>query len=147
MTAPEIIVWATVIAVGFFAAGRNPTALALVIAWFAGEIFYLRTGNNMPVAFYLFPDIFVIACIAAKAERSLAERIVLLIFPVMWGLYVAPVSDFTRWWSLTFLVLAQFLVVGAETFSRFLRGADASNRPPDLPGALLVMCREGRGYG
>jgi len=148
MTAPEIIIWAVVLGVGVPSAWRNPTAAALVIAWVMGQAIYLVTGDNLPVEMYLFPDLFVIAIIASKARRSNADWIVLGLFPVMWIAYPFAASQpFYVWWLLWALCLAQFLVVGAETLSRLLRGADAMIRPPDAPGALLVMCRESKGYG
>lgn len=147
MTLPEIIIWATVIVVGVPSAWRNPTAAALVMAWIAGQAIYMVTGDNLPTEFYVFPDLFVIAVVASKAMRTNADWVVLAIFPICWVLYVADISAFHKWYALWALTLAQFLVMGAETLSRFLRDADAMNHPPDIPGALLVVCRESKGYG
>lgn len=116
MSTPALIMWAVVFAVGVPAAWLNPTAAALVLAKISGWAIYKITGDNLPVEYYLFPDVFVIAMIMAKYERSVPDRIVLLIFPIMWCLYLAPLHPFYVWWSLWALVIAQFLAAGADSF-------------------------------
>lgn len=146
MSTPALIMWAVVFAVGVPSAWRNPTAAALVLAKIAGWAIYKITGDNLPVEYYLFPDIFVIAVIMAKYERSVPDRIVLLIFPIMWCLYLAPLHPFYVWWSLYYLVLAQFFAAGWESFSTYRRGHRAASDKPENTGTLLVVYGSG-GYG
>lgn len=136
MTTPAVIMWCVVIAVGMFAAWRNPTALALVISWAFGEYIYLSTGDSLPVALYAYPDIAVIAIIAAKAERTLADRVVILIFPAMWVLYIvsdAALHPYFKWFALWFLAIAQLVAVGLESLLTFRRASNAASDTPDTP--------------
>ena len=68
MSTPAVIMWAIVLLVGVPAAWRNPTAAALVLCWIAGEAIVAITGNSLPVEYYLYPDLFVLAMIFAKRE-------------------------------------------------------------------------------
>lgn len=187
MSFPAIIMYLVVACIGLPAAFRNPTAAALVMAWVASEAMFLVTGDSLPIEYYPFLDVFVIAVIMAKheycnqrpyrgtwhqlkcllLERSPADRVVLLIFPVMWGLYIAPIHPYYLWYALWFLCIAQFVSAGAEALSRYLkarrkvdmpiidrhlvvipfkrRGADAVRTTPDLSGALLTAYRGGGG--
>lgn len=151
MTTPAIIMWAVVIAVGLFAAWRNPTALALVISWAFGEYIYLSTGDSLPVALYAYPDIAVLAVIAAKAERSAADRVVILIFPVMWVLYIisdATLHPYFKWFALWFLAIAQLVAVGLESLFTYRRASKAvSDTPAPPPGDLFRRLSWGRGGG
>lgn len=149
MTKAEIVLWASVFVVGIsFLKGGNLTAGALVLAWISGQIVYLITGNNLPVEFYLYPDFFVIAVVFCKPERTRADWFVLAIFPVMWALYVADISAFTKWWSLYALVLAQLLAVGWEDLLSYRRGTGSvSHNQPDHPGTLLVAYPAGGRLG
>lgn len=146
MTIPQLIIWAVVFGIGVPSAWRNPTAAALVIAWLAGEAIYRITGDNLAVQFYLFPDIFVIAMIMAKLERSAADRVILAIYPVCWVFYVAAVEPVTKWYLLWGLTIAQFLAAGWESFSLYRRSHRAASDKPDNPGTLLVAYGSG-GYG
>lgn len=140
MTFPEIVMIGVVAVVGV-PAYRNPTAAALVVAWVGGQVIYLITGDNLPVQYYPFPDIFVVAVIMAKREyrscrpyrgtwhqfkcllleRSPADRAVILAFVVCWIFYVAPIHDFYRWWVLWSLTILQFLFASAESLEMFWR--------------------------
>jgi hypothetical protein len=165
MTIPELVMWATVLFVGIPSAWRNPTAAALVMAWFAGQAFYLVTGNNLPVELYLMPDILVLAVIFSKPEacdlrpyrgtlhqlrcmvleRSPADRVILAIFVVMWAIYPAAIHPFYKWYLLLALCITQFLAAGIEALSSHGRDADVADQP-DPPGFLLVAYRSGA-YG
>lgn len=146
MTIPQLIMWAVIFGIGVPSAWRNPTAAALVISWLTGEVIYAITGDGLAVEFYLFPDIFVIAMVMAKDVRSVADRIVLSIYPICWVLYVADVHPFYKWYLLWGLTISQFLAVGWESFSIYRRSLHAASDTPDNPGALLVAY-EGGGYG
>jgi hypothetical protein len=105
-------------------------------------------------------------------ERSPADRIVVLIFPLMWALYAAPIHDYYRWWSLYWLVIAQFIAAGWEGYAKLIqwvkakqqrrnpiidrhlvvipfplqrRGADAVRKTPETSGALLTAIGGGGG--
>lgn len=112
-----------------------------MIAWIVAEAIYIVTGNSLPVEYYVFPDIFVLTVILCKAEyqclwpydslwhqlkcvvleRSPADRIIMLIFPVMWALYIAELHPYYKWWALYFFALAQFFAAGWEAFSAYRR--------------------------
>jgi hypothetical protein len=159
MTTPGIIMWATVLLIGVPSAWRNPTAAALVGAWVVTKTIWLITGNGLAVEFFIFPDLAVIAIVFMKpdyrpcdryrgtlhqfkcilTERSPADRIVLLIYPVEWAIYCSALHPFYVWWLLWSLSIVQFLAVGGESLSRFIRrDADAVTRPPVRPGPLLT---------
>lgn len=147
---PEIFIWAVVFVIGVPSAWRNPTAAALVISWIFGELVYLFSGNNLPVDFYLYPDILVLAVIMAKPEacnlrpyrnvwhqlscvlleRSPADRMVMLIFPVMWAFYVSGLDPYYVWWTLYGLVILQFLFASSESVEKFWRSRGQPNPPP-----------------
>jgi hypothetical protein len=149
MSWPHLLMWAVVFGVGVPSAWRNPTSAALVVSWLAGEAYWLITGDNLPTGFYLFPDIFVLAVIFAKMEpcdyepyegawhqfkcllldRSLADRVVMLIFPVMWAIYVAPVHPYYAWYMLWALVIIQFIAAGIEGFVKLSRGRKRKETP------------------
>lgn len=148
MTTPALIIWATVLAVGLFAAWRNPTALALVISWAAGTYVGIRTDDNLPLWFYPYADITAIAIIAAKAERSAADRVVLLVFPACFVVYVADIETFYKWWALYYLVLAQFAAVAWDSLFTFRRASNAASDTPDTPsGDMFRRLAWGRGGG
>lgn len=166
MTVPHAIMWA-VASVGLvaFLTGRNWTAGALVVAWLAAQFVYLVTGDNLPVHFYLYPDLFVLGVIMAKAEafdcrpyrgtwhqlkcvlleRSVADRIVMLIFPVQWMLYVSALHPFYVWYALWALTIAQFAAASIESFLTYRR-ARAVTDLSDTSGGQFQFAWV-RGYG
>ena len=72
--------WAVVAFVGFPAAVRNPTALALVCSWLAGEVTWLISGNNLPLSVYIMADIAVMTVIFAKAIVRAGPKL----YPTIW---------------------------------------------------------------
>lgn len=166
MTTHQVILWAAVLIVG--ASGlKNWTAGALAVAWLFGEAVYRITGDSLAVEFYLYPDIFVLGVIMAKAEacnlrpyestwhqlkcilleRSIPDRIIILIYPVCWTLYVADMDAYTKWWSLYYLTLAQFLTAGVESFQKYYRTRAVSERAGNPPGGEFQFAWAVRGYG
>lgn len=162
---PEIIIWTIVFVVGVPSAWRNPTAAALVISWIFGELAYIFTGDNLPINFYLYPDIFTLAVIMAKPEacnlrpyqstlhqlkcllleRSPSDRMVMLIFPLMWTIYVSGLHPYYVWWLLWSLVILQFLFASAESIEKFWRSRGQPNPPPVSDDVSRFA--EARGYG
>lgn len=152
MALPEIIILLVVLAVGIPSSWRNPTAGALVLAWVAGRVAYIVTGDSLPVEFYLYPDIFVLGVIMAKREayscppdgnteqhlrsvllcRTRQDRIIMLIFPLMWLLYYVDIHPFYKWYALWALAIAQFLAAGWEAvvINRRARAARTARLPP-----------------
>jgi hypothetical protein len=133
MSAPAIFLWAIVFVVGVPSAWRNPTAGALVLAKIAGWVIYHLTGNNLPTEYYPYVDAFVIAIIFSKPECraswcSPSDKIVLLIFALMWVIYVAPMDAFYRWWLLYTGVVFQFLFASAESLEIFWQGRSIVKR-------------------
>jgi hypothetical protein len=135
MSLPQLILWIAAIAVGFSSVWRNPTALALVLAFAASEA-------GLPPKYFMFPDIFTLAMIFAKpryqpcpaywmlttwgqlkcivAERSPSDRFVMFSLPMAWAFY-APVLSHQQYWALWWVATAQFLVVGLEPVLPFIR--------------------------
>lgn len=166
MTIPELLIILVVAVVGVPSATWNPTAAALVISWLAGEAVYFATGNNLPVEYYLYPDIFVLAVIMAKPEfcnlrpyksvwhqlkcilfeRSPEDRGVMLAFPVMWLVYGMAVDPYYKWWTLYVLVILQFFASALEAvrLANKSRDADADD-PIGRSGPLLYVAGGWRG--
>lgn len=169
MLTPVLFLWVVVAAVGVFSVWmRNPTAVALVIAKCAGAWWVWKTGDKFPVVFYACTDIFCLAVIFAKyeacntvpyrgiryhvgcviLEQSVPDRIVMMIFPVMWYFYVADMHFYYVWWALYWLVLAQFFAVGWESLCPFFRRAlKALSNKPGNTGSMLVAYEGGGGGG
>lgn len=144
---------ALVLAVGLPSAWRNLTALALVLSWAFGYVVYVATGDGLALKYYVMADIAAIAMIACKKEarnlrpyrgawhqlqcmileRSPWDRIVLLIFPLMWTFYVVNVSDFARYWALYLLYVIQLLASGGEALQSWLAVRKANARQPATP--------------
>lgn len=153
MELPHIIMWAVVLAVGVPSAWRNPTAGALVLCWVVSEGIYALTGNGLAVAYYFYPDIFVICVIMAKhgpyscppdgnterhlrsvlVNRTIQDYVILLIFPVMWVLYVVDLHPFYKWWSLWLLAIIQFFLAGWEAIVIQRHAAEHASRKPKPP--------------
>jgi hypothetical protein len=161
--------WTVVAVAGLFASWLNPTAAALVISWLAGTVVYWITGNNLPIEFYLYPDIFVIAVIFAKREgcnlrpyrstwhqlacvlleRSPMDRVVMLVFPVMWVIYGLSIPVYNKWYCLWALVLVQFAAAIYEAFVVYTRNADAVDETDTGHSGPLMFATggaRGRGY-
>jgi hypothetical protein len=150
MSDAQLSLWAIAIAVGFSSAWRNPTALALVLAFAVSQL-------GLPHDYYVFPDVFTIFIIALKvvlpreAVCSAADRFILFSLPLSWIIYVSEntIPHFYWWWSLTIIAFAQFLAAGMEPFfhKSIRRDADAVNRPPVRPGPLLFVYSGGGRLG
>lgn len=128
--------WSVVVGVGFPAAFRNRTALALCVAWLVPEVIYFFLDTNLPLMLYFIFDYLVIIVMFTKPdlcdlspytslgaqfralwfERCRTDFIVGAIFPVMWLIYIVRIDDFYKWWTLWGLVLVQFFVSGWEAF-------------------------------
>lgn len=152
MSLPHLLMWCVVLGVGVPSAWRNPTAGALVLCWVFSEGLYALTGNGLATDYFIFPDLLVLAVIFAKPEacnyrpyentwvqfkciileRSVPDRIVMVIFPAMWWTYVADIAPYYQWWALFYLSIAQFLAAGWEGFSKIYRSRVTSGTP-DYP--------------
>lgn len=134
MTTTEVVIFAGAFAAALsFLLGRNVTAGALVVAWLFGQWLVAQTGNSLPVEYYLYPDIAVIALILVKWELSVADKVVLLVFPVQWVFYVSTLHEYYRWHALAYLVVVQFLAAGLDGFLTWRRSASSrklASRPP-----------------
>lgn len=161
--------FAAVVLLGVTSAFRTPVAGALVIAWVYGEFVWLLTGDSLPLAAYVLSNAFVIAVImcheardcspyktdlaqliaALWYERYAEDRILLLLFPVLWTLYLAPLEEYYKWWAIYYLVLLRFCIVGAVTvkvMACWLWKRLAASRTP--PTGLEFNALLGRaGYG
>jgi hypothetical protein len=166
MTLPHILMWVVALVVGLPAAWKNPTAGALVLCWVFSEGLFWLTGNNLAVAYYAYPDAFVIAIIFAKPahcdldppgllgeikclllERSPCDRIIMLSYPLVWILYAAEISDYSKWWSLWVIAVAQFFVAAWEPLSKLLRHhAEVTENEPGRLGDMRVAYSAG-GFG
>jgi hypothetical protein len=170
MTGPELLFAAVVVIAGVPAARYNATAAGLVISYVFVQSAYAISGVVWPIHLFVFIDLAVLTIIYCKPpaydcwpyrnmghqlrsmwfERSIWDRIVIAAFPLCWAAYSLPLSDFSRWWALYFLSLAQFIAAGGEAFHvyRTCRPAKAA-KPPDTPssGFEFAWAGEWRGYG
>lgn len=149
-----------VVAVGLLAGLRNPTAMALSVAWIASEIVYLDTGNNLSLSTHFMADIAVIALIYAKTilrmgpklyptlgrqiycmflDLTKCDRWIVAIYLLgAWPLYVLSLDSYYRWWGLYWLVIAQFLLASAEAAQSYVAHL-RSRAAPDPPGNGLAL--------
>lgn len=166
MRPEDFILWAVALAVGFPAAWRNPTALALLGALIVTKAIYLATGNGLAVDYYIFPDVAVLAVIFAKREfcnlrpyrstlhqlkcvlleRSPADRVVMLIYPLEWTIYCSSMHDYYVWWLLWGLSIIQFLAAGWEGFPK-LRSTRAVSETPHSSDDVFRRLAWGGGGG
>jgi hypothetical protein len=159
--------WLIVALVGLPSAWRNPTAAALVLSWSASEVWFLLTGDNLRLQFYVFPDSVVLAIILAKpeynpcefyrgtlhqlacvvTERTPPDRIVMAIFPVMWMVYVSDLDAYHKWWLLYLLVVAQFAAAGLEALSPYRRASAVSETSAQADDVFRRLAWEKSGDG
>jgi hypothetical protein len=141
MATPEIIMWIAVVLLGLgggirLTGVRNLTALALAVSWLAGQIYYLRTGNNLATGEYFKADVAVIAVIYAKTiwrvgarqypilwqhigalatEPTVCDRFIIAIFLLgSWPVYVLTLDPWLQYWLLYWFTLSQFVFAGLE---------------------------------
>lgn len=158
---------AVVAVVGIPSAWKNPTAAALVLAWVFSQALYYFTGNGLAIKFYTFPDIVILAVIFAKpeycnqgmyrstlhqlwcvvAERSPSDRMVMLIFPIIWWAYVADISAYACWWILWGATVLQFLFASTESIEKFNRRAEAASDTSEPSDDVYRRLAWSRGYG
>lgn len=137
--------WTVALGVGLPSSWKNPTAGALVLCWVVSKTIFLVSGNGLATDYYIFPDLFVLAIIFAKPEictfrpyqntwdqfkcifleRSVPDRIVMLIFPVMWVIYYSNIHSYYQWWSLWMLSIIQFLAAGWEGIGKLIPFANS----------------------
>ncbi len=100
------------IAVPWCAAGGlwNRGSIALACEWIAGQIWWYRTGNDVPINLYEALDLFVIVAFLWRAPSALGWCVI-AIFPIEWYLYWQPDTT-ERWRLLWILTLAQMILAG-----------------------------------
>lgn len=164
MTAPMYVMLAAAV-LSALAWRRNATSAALAFSYFASQLWWIIAGTcDVGVMFMI--DATTIALVFCKAIvrcpdedfRTAAEhfrcmvaafthgdRLVLAIFPLMWCVYVAQIDEFTRWYALWALAMAQFAAAGADAFMDGRR-ARVSRSEPDIPssGLQFAHARVGR---
>lgn len=116
MSTAQLILWVISIAVGISCfRTRNPTALALVLAFAVSEA-------GLPLNYYAWSDVVVISIAMAKFERSPADWFIIACYPLAWLSYVfdTPFSH-AQWWHLFWIAVLQFFAVGADTLQAFFR--------------------------
>lgn len=164
MTLPHLVLWITVLGVALPCALRNATSGALAAAYLLVEgLAYI--GHPLPIEYFILPDIAVLAAIFAKperypceeyhgavhqlwclvSERSIADRFIMCSYPFVWLTYAADISDYTKYWALWWIAIAQFCAASAEAMFDQVhrRDADAANSPPPPRGSLLVAYQAG----
>lgn len=151
MDIPDTTMWLAVIAAGGFSAFRNPTAAALVLAWMANTAVSVRTDDPLPLWFYPYSDIAAIAIITCNGDclddLTLADRTVLIFYPVCWLFYVSGIHDYYLYWALWAITLTQFLAVGWEAIPSIRRTRAVSDTPDNPPGDQFQFAWAVRGYG
>ena len=149
MSLPEVVMWGVVLLVGVPASLNNATALALLAAWAFGEWFVWYFVNTDPTILYRWTDMWVVTVILSKppglerwwrgpltllVTRTRCDLIILAIIAVMWTIYDAAISEWTRYWLLWGLTFAQFMAAGYEAAGSFYaswrRVRYRNDRPP-----------------
>lgn len=161
MSLPALIMWAVVAGIGFPAALRNRTALALCVSWLFATFAWRMTGENLPILLYFILDYLVLLVIFTKPEtrdlspyrtfgdqlralwleRSRSDGVIAGIFPLMWIFYVVDIGDFYRWWVLWGLVQLQFFAAGWEAFVLWSARWKVHDVKP--PGAFMRVAGHG----
>lgn len=148
------VMWGVVFVFGVSASWQarwyNRTAFALTAAWALSDWWAFRTGVNMPFAMYRLTDMVVMTAILCKpphfppmswvqklpailASRTLSDQIILAIYVAAWVTYDAPISEWSRYWILWGLAIAQFIAAGCEAAHAFYAtrgGTSARNGQP-----------------
>lgn len=151
MTLPEVIFLVAVILVGIPAARFNLTAVGLVASYGISQLYYWATGDGLTIPALLLADYTVIVLITAKpdavdcpytgivaqicalwGERSREDKLILLIFPLVWLLYAIDISAFYQWWALWWLALLQLLIAAHESYSTWQQRNDVTHAGPDI---------------
>jgi hypothetical protein len=159
MTWAEVLMFGAAIS-AMFAARRNATATALVLAfftiqvwWFAGGEVLDDPGTMFMIDFAVVVWIFVKAVMRCRDESALQcvakltlwDRLILALFLFgTWPTYVANVSDYHRWYALWGIAMAQFLLADIEAFLDWRR-AKASSEPGIHPPGVLRAAWAGAG--
>lgn len=156
-----IVMYAIVVGIGVPAAFRNPTALAMVIAWLSVEIVYQITGDSLPLKFSFMADIAVISLIYAKTIRrcgaklysSLGEQmrcmitdltpwdrwIVAIFLLGAWPGYAVEMNAWLKWHLLWAATIAQFLLAGWEALAGFRAAKRKADPTPIINRHLVVI--------
>jgi hypothetical protein len=83
-------------------------------------------------------------CQGSWTDLSHTDQIVLALFAPAWAAYAIQMGDWTRYWVLYGIGIAQFIVAGADAFSTRHRGrgtkADATPAEPLLRWGLAHEC-------
>jgi hypothetical protein len=146
----------------------NATAAALAFSYFATQAWWLIAGRPLDAGEMFMIDVLTASLIFCKAiarspadgdfktarehlrrflsAPTLADRIVLACFPLMWASYVLTISDFARWYVLYGLAMAQFLAALSEAVSEW-RKAKAPVSEQDTPSSGLMRVAWGTGGG
>lgn len=140
----------------------NATWAALGLAYFITQGWYLlekSSGRELSVGDLWMIDVLTVALVFCKAIArcpdqeyrtarqhlrcmvaafTVPDRAVVAIFPLMWLVYVLRIDDFSRWWVLYGLAMAQFLVAGGEALNEW-RKARVPADEPDTPSSGLMF--------
>lgn len=143
----------------------NATAAALAFSYFASQACWLITGVCDVGALFMI-DLTVVTLIFCKATArcpdedwltarehfrcmidalTRGDRIVLLIFPLVWVAYVARIGAYEQWYLLWALAMLQFVAAGVDALHEW-RKAKAPKSEPDSPssGLQFALARVGR---
>ena len=98
------VAWAAV------AAPWRRGSLALALSWAVGQVWWLSTGDALPVTLYRVLDIAVIAALFFS-PRSRLDYIILAGFAGQWWAY-SNMQGAAQWWTLFWFALAQMVAAG-----------------------------------
>jgi hypothetical protein len=160
MDAPSLALLLLVIVVGLPAAVMSRTALALVGSYAVLEGCWAVTEqSSMLLEIVCDYIVLLVVFLHDRPQRSLdfpnlreqffaswrsipvTDWIVVALFPCMWVLYSAPLSDSFRWWGLWWAFVGQLVAGGIEGWNRWakwFRFRAGSEKPP---GALMFATR------
>lgn len=134
MTTAEAIFAGIVFFIGVPAMWKNMTAIGLVASYAILQAAWRLTGEAS-TGLQLLCDMGVITIMLVKpdyidgfpyrdvrsqfyalfwTERTPCDRIIGMIFPLMWVLYAVKIDAYYQWWGLWWLAAAQLVAAGIE---------------------------------
>ncbi len=85
-------------------------SLALALSWGLGQVWWLATGDALPIGLYRVLDLAVVVTILT-APRSWLDWGILAGFAGQWWAY-SNMAGVNQWWCLFWLALAQMALAG-----------------------------------
>lgn len=99
-----LVVWA--LAGGIW----RPGSAALAASWMFGQLWYVLSGDSVPLGVYLLLDPLVVLAVVFW-RASMLDWLIVAIFPLEWVIYFAMEGS-EQWWLLFWCSSVQLLCAG-----------------------------------